>query len=184
MWIFHVYVAIFQQHLWMKHTSISWNDARLHQDELCYPLSRHWYAWFVLITGHFICLRSWLVTMCDIWSVVGVSSIMNVTCGTGPYWPSWAFMSNASFIGVAIVQSGVSNEDHCFPFVLSLFDLFPSVCWIWLHKCCLPTFPILIESQIVIVFSTYFIFCSFLISNQITSIQEGQFSNLTKLIGL
>jgi hypothetical protein len=48
----------------------------------------HWYVWFVLIAGHVFCFRSWLVTMCDIWPVVGISSIMNVTCGTGPYLPS------------------------------------------------------------------------------------------------
>jgi hypothetical protein len=60
----------------------------------------------------------------------------------------------------------------CLLFFLSLFDLCPSVCWFLLHKCCLPTFPLLIGSQIVIVFSTCFIFCSRLNSNQITSIQS------------
>jgi hypothetical protein len=25
--------------------------------------NEHWYVWFVLIAGHFICLRSWLITM-------------------------------------------------------------------------------------------------------------------------
>ena len=60
----------------------------------------------------------------------------------------------------------------CLLFSLSLFDLCPSVCWFWLHKCCLPTFLMLIGSQIVIVFSTGVIFCSYLYSNQFTSIHE------------
>jgi hypothetical protein len=53
------------------------------------------------------------------------------------------------------------------------------LCWFWLHRCFLPTFLMLIGSQIVIVLSTDFIFCSYLYSNQITSIQE--FNNLTSL---
>jgi hypothetical protein len=36
----------------------------------------------------------------------------------------------------------------------------------------------LIGTHIVIVFSMHFIFCSYLYSNQITSIQEGAFSNV------
>jgi len=79
-----------------------------------------WYVWFVLTAGHFICLRSWLVTMCDIWPIFGVSSIMKSNCGTGPYLPSWAFVSNSSFNGFPVAQTLVSNENHCFPFVLSL----------------------------------------------------------------
>jgi hypothetical protein len=74
--------------------------------------------------------RAWLVTICDIWPVVGVSSIMNATCGSGPYLPSLTFVSNSSFNGVAV------------------------------HHC---------------------IFCSYLYSNQITSIQAGAFNNLTSL---
>jgi hypothetical protein len=46
-------------------------------------------------------------------------------------------------------------------------------------KC--PAFLILIESQILIVFSTYFIFFSYLYDNQITSIQVGAFNNLSNL---
>ena len=145
--------------------------------------NEHWYVWFVLIAGHFICICSWLVTMCDISPVVG--RLMNGTCGTGPYLPSWAFVSNSSFNGAPVVQTLVSNVNHCLPFVLcltlSLFDLCPSVCWFWLHRCCRPIFLMLIGSQIVIVFSTDFIFCSCLYSNQITSIQEGAFNNLTSL---
>ena len=53
-----------------------------------------------------------------------------------------------------------------------------------LHKWCLPTFFIFIESQLIIVFSTYFIFCSYLYSNQITSIQSGTFNKLTSLTHL
>jgi hypothetical protein len=75
--------------------------------------NEHCYVWFVLIVGHFICLRSWLVTMSDIWPVVGVSSIMNATCGTGPYLPSWAFLSKSSCSGVPVAQT--------FAFVLSFF---------------------------------------------------------------
>jgi len=188
LWIFHLYVATFQQHLQMEYTSLSWNDVRLHQGRLhqfCYALSClcYWYVRFVLIAGHCICHRSWLVTMCDIWPVVGVSSIMNATCRTWPYLPSWAFVSNSSFNGAPLAQTLVSNVDYCLPFVLSLipFDLCPSVCWFWLHRCCLSTFLMLIGCHIVIVFSTYFIFCSYLNYNQITSIQEGTFSNLPSL---
>ena len=114
----------------MDHSFFSWNDVRLHQVRLHFVIlyrdgitNEHWYVryvWFVLITGHFICLRSWLVTMCDIWPVVGVSSIMNSNGGTGPYLPSWAFVSKSSFNGAPVAQTLVSNEDHCFPFVLSL----------------------------------------------------------------
>jgi len=28
--------------------------------------NEHWYVRFVLMADHFICLRSWIVTMCDI----------------------------------------------------------------------------------------------------------------------
>ena len=132
--------------------------------------NEHWYAWFVLIAGHFICLRWRLVTMCDIWPVVGVSRVMNATCGTWHYLPSWAFVSNSTFNGAPVAQTLVSNVNHC-----------PLVCWFWLHRCCLPIFLMLIGSQIVIVFSTDFIFYSYLYSNQITSFQEGAFNNLTSL---
>jgi len=91
----------------------------------CHPLSRLGHEWTLICLvctdcSHFICLRSWLVTVCDIWPVFGVSSIMNSNCGTGPYLPSWAFVSKSSFNGVPVAQTLVSNEDHCFPFVLSL----------------------------------------------------------------
>jgi hypothetical protein len=82
--------------------------------------NEHWYVWFVLIADHFICLRSWLVTMWKISPVVGISSMMNTTCGTGPYLPSWTFVSNSSFNGAPIAQTLVSNVNHCLPFVLSL----------------------------------------------------------------
>ena len=145
--------------------------------------NEHWYVWFVLIAGHFMCLRSLLVTMCDIWPVVGVSRVMNATCGTWHYLPSWAFVSNSTFNGAPVAQTLVSNVNHCLPFVFSLFlsELCPSVCWFWLHRCFPPTFLVLIGSQIVIVFSTDFIFCSYLYSNQITSIPTGIFNNLTSL---
>ena len=81
---------------------------------------------------------------------------MIATCGTGPYLPSSVFVSNSSFNGAPVA--------HCLPFVLSLFDLCPSVCW----------FLMLIGSQIVLVFSTYFIFCSYLYDNQNTSGEKCQ----------
>ena len=65
----------------------------------------HLYVWFVLIAGNFVSPRSWLVTMCDIWAVVGMNSMMNATCGTGPYLPSWTFVSNSSFNGVAVART-------------------------------------------------------------------------------
>jgi hypothetical protein len=71
-----------------------------------------------------------------------------------------------------------SNEDHWFSFVLSLCDLCHSVCWR------LPIFPLFIGSQIVIVFSTYFILCSNVNNNQITSIQSGAFNDLPRLTEL
>jgi hypothetical protein len=82
--------------------------------------NQHWYVWFVLIADHFICLRSWLVTMWKISPVVGISSMMNTTCGTGPYLPSWTFVSNSSFNGAPIAQTLVSNVNHCLPLSLSL----------------------------------------------------------------
>ena len=82
--------------------------------------NEHWYVWFVLIAGHFICLRSWPVTMCDIWPFVGVSSFMNATYGTWPYLPSSAFVSTSSFNDSPVAQTLVSNVNHCLPFVLSL----------------------------------------------------------------
>jgi len=42
--------------------------------------------------------------MCDISAVVGVISMMNVTCGTWLYLPSWSFVSNVSFNGVPVAQ--------------------------------------------------------------------------------
>jgi len=86
--------------------------------------NEHWYVWFVLIASHFICLRAWLVTICDIWPVVGVSSMMNATCRTGPYLPSWTAVSNSSFNGAPGAKSLVSNVNHCLPFVLSLSLIF------------------------------------------------------------
>ena len=191
MWIFHIYVATFQQHLQMGYTSLSWNDVRFHQDrlhEFYYPLSCLCYKWTLICLVCTDCRSfylSSLMTCHHVWHItaVGVNSIINATCGTRPYVSSWAFVSNSSFNGAHVAQTLVSNEDHYLAFVLSLslFDLCPSVYWFWLHRCCLPTFLMLIGSQIVIVFSTDFIFCSYLYSNQITSIQEGAFNNLTSL---
>ena len=90
LWIVHLYVATFQQHLQMENTSLFWNDFRLHEDFLHafgYALSRpcHELTLTCLVCTYcrsYLCPRSWLVTMCDIWQAVGVGSIMNATCGT------------------------------------------------------------------------------------------------------
>jgi hypothetical protein len=41
--------------------------------------------------------------MCDISAVVSVMSMINVTGGTGPYLPSWAFVSKLSLCGETLV---------------------------------------------------------------------------------
>ena len=107
----------------MEYTSLSWNDVRLHK--LWYPLAClcYWYVLLELIAGHCICHRSWLVTMCDIWPVVGCNSIMNATCRTWPYLPSSAFVSNSSFNGARLAQTLLSNEETFLPFGLYLFPL-------------------------------------------------------------
>ena len=46
---------------------------------------------------NYFALCWWLVTMCDISLVVGVINMMNTTCGTGLYWPSWAFCVQLQF---------------------------------------------------------------------------------------
>ena len=116
-------------------------------------LGLYWLQFISFVFAHHV----WHLT------VVGVSRMMNATFGTGPYLQSWIVFSNSSFNGAPFAQTLVSNEEYG-PLLafcpLSLFDLCPAVCWFWLHKCCLPTFLMLIESQIVIVFSTYFICCS------------------------
>jgi hypothetical protein len=43
--------------------------------------------------------------MCDILAVAGAISMMNVTCGTGPYFPFWACVSQLSFCGVPVVET-------------------------------------------------------------------------------
>ena len=143
--------------------------------------NEHWYAWFVLIAVNFICLCAWLITMCDIWPVVDVSCIMKSLVEKHLIYHLEPVCPTPVLMALMLLKHQVSNENHGFPFVLSLFDLCPSVCWLWLHRCCLPAFLILIGSQNVIVFSTYFIFCSDLNYNQITSIQAGAFNNLTSL---
>jgi len=110
-WIFHLYVATFKQHLQIDYTFLSWNDVRLHGDRLhesSYPLSSLCHEWTLICSVCADCrsfLSSWLV--CDIWLVVGVISMMNVTCGTGPYLPSWSFVSIPSFNGVHVTQTFV-----------------------------------------------------------------------------
>ena len=97
-WIFHLYVATFKQHL-LKRCSAQWG--RLH--EFSYALSSLYHEWTLICSVCTDCrqfLSSWFV--CDIWTVVGGISMMNPTCGTGPYLPSWSFMSNFSFNGVPV----------------------------------------------------------------------------------
>jgi len=111
LWIFHLYEATFKQHLEMDYTSLSWNDVRLHEDrihEFAYPLSSLCHEWTPMCSvcnnrRSYFCLRSWLVTMCDIWPVDGVFSMMNAHCGTWPYLPYWDFVSKSSFNGVPVV---------------------------------------------------------------------------------
>ena len=126
LWVFHIYVATFQQHLQMEYMSFSWGDVRFHQDhlhEFCNPLSCLCYKWTLICLVCTDCrsfVFAWLVTMCDIWPVVGVSRVMNATCGTWHYLPSWAFVSNSTFNGAPVAQTLVSNVNHCLPFVFSL----------------------------------------------------------------
>ena len=61
-------------------------------------------------------LSGWLVTMCDIWSVVCV------TCGAGSYLPSCAFVSNSSFNKVPVAQTVGPLLTFCF-FVFLTFVL-------------------------------------------------------------
>jgi hypothetical protein len=55
--------------------------------------------------------------MCDISAVVGVMSMINVTCGTEPYLPSWAFVSkyvlNAMIIWDSIRIEKVGRHHLC-----------------------------------------------------------------------
>ena len=94
-----------------------------------------------------------------------------------PYLPSWAFVSNSScneaqtsFLMWTIVCLLLSLS-----LSLSLSDLCPSVCWLWLHKCCLPSFLILIglKLSLYLVRILYFVVICFLIrlhqSNQVHS---------------
>jgi hypothetical protein len=53
----------------------------------------------------YLCSCSWHITICHIWPVVGVSSIMDATCGSGSYLPSLTFVSNSSFNWVAVAQT-------------------------------------------------------------------------------
>jgi len=111
LWIFHLYVATFKQLLQMDYTSLRWNDVRLHVDrlrEFSYPLSSLCHELILLCSVCTDCMSffsSWLVTIFDIWLVVGVISMMNATCGTGPYLPSWTFVSISSFNGVPVAQT-------------------------------------------------------------------------------
>jgi hypothetical protein len=59
--------------------------------------------------------------MCDISEVVGVISMVNATCGTGPYLPSGAFVSKLLFLWV----SGCGNCNFLMrTIVCLLFSLF------------------------------------------------------------
>ena len=190
MWNFHFYVASFQQHLQIEYTSADRVETMFGfiritfmNFHILYRLcvtNEHWYAWFVLIAVNVICHCAWLVTTCDIWPLASTASLLPLTEKDLIYHLE-LLCPTAVLMALLLPKHYVSNENHWFPFVLSLFELCPSVCWLWFHRCCLPAFLILIGSQIVIVFSTYFIFCSALNYNQITSIQAGAFKNLTSL---
>ena len=143
--------------------------------------NEHWYAWFILIAVNFICLCAWLVTMCDIWPVVNVSCIMKSFVEQNLIYHLEPLCSTPVLMALMLLKHYASNENHESPCVLSLFNRCPSVFRLWLHRGFLPAFLILIGSQIVIVFTTYFIFCSALNYNQITSIQAGAFNTLTSL---
>ena len=190
LWTLNLYVGTFQQHLQMEYSSLSWSDVRLDQDrlhKLCYPLSCLCYKWTLICSVGTDCRSLYLS------SLMSCHHVWHMTC----FWRQQhdkCHLSNttlftilslcvSSFNGATLAQTLIRNVDYCLPFVISLspFDLCPSVCWFWLHKCRLPTFIMLIGSQILIVFSSYFIFCSNLMSNQITSILEGTFDNLTSL---
>jgi hypothetical protein len=104
----------------LKHCSASSGSP-----SFCYPLSKLGHEWTLICLVCTDCMSfhlSSLMTCHHVWhmTVVGVSSIMHSNCGTGPYLPSWAFVSKSSFNGIPVAQTLVSNEDHCFPFVLSL----------------------------------------------------------------
>jgi len=166
----------------MDYTSLSWNDVRLH--EFAYPLSIMCYECTLVCS---VCTDCRLFLLCSlmschhVWHMTGWGCDQHDECHlwTRTLFTILSFCVQSSFSGVT-----VSNVDYRLPFVLSPFDLCPSVWCFWLQKCCLPTFLMLIGSQIVIVFSTYFIFCSSLHSNQITLIQSGIFNDMTSLTHL
>jgi hypothetical protein len=120
--------------------------------------NEHWYAWFVLIAVNFICLCAWLVTMCDIWPVVNVSCIMKSLVEKDLIYHLEPLCPTPVLMALMLLKHYASNENDEFPCVLSLFYRCPSVFRLWVHRGFFPAFLILIGSQIVIVFSTYFIF--------------------------
>jgi hypothetical protein len=88
-----------------------------------YVTHEYWYVRFVLIAGHVFLFSLMDVTICDIWAVVGVSSITNAIYGTGPYLPSLAFVFNSSFNGAPVAQTLVF---YCGPlFVCWSFSSWP-----------------------------------------------------------
>jgi len=72
LWISHLYVVPFKQHLQMDYTSLSWNDVRLHGDllhEFSYPLSSLCHKWTLICsvcTDYRSFLSSWLM-----WHITG-----------------------------------------------------------------------------------------------------------------
>jgi hypothetical protein len=112
----HIFRCIFLSNYWWQESDIwsqasyrypiSW-EAFFDPSNSYFPMAeeRRYHKWALAHSSScFICFCSWLVTMCDIWPVVGVSSIMNATFRTGPYSPSWDFVSNSSFNGAPVAQ--------------------------------------------------------------------------------
>ena len=113
MWIFHLYVATFQQHLHMEYTSLSWNDCQLHDDrlhEFGYPFSILCHKWTLIClvcTNCRSCLLFWLMTCHHMWHMIGC----------------WHHLWSRILVTILsfVFNSMFSNVNHCLPFVLSLF---------------------------------------------------------------
>jgi len=77
LWIFHLYVATFKQHLQMDYTSLRWIDVQLHDDrlhEFWYPLSSLCHKWTPMCSGCTDCrsfILSSLMTFHQVWHMTG-----------------------------------------------------------------------------------------------------------------
>ena len=119
-------------------------------------------------------LRAWFFTMCDFWPVFGINSMLEVT--------------NRTLLPIPFV-AGFRVAEALVLYTLAFFLLL-SLCWLpyrmgfWLRMFWLWAFIMLIWSNMSMVFSRYFIFCSYLHYNQITSIQSDTFNSLPRLYEL